>query len=259
MWHTLYRSFAGDKPEDGYFPTVARFGAMTPDDMFPGARLAAAEAINAGTTYVHSWCHNMRSAAHAEADIRAIAEIGIRARHSCGWPQGMPDTQMADQAPIETLPKDWKSCSNEGLITLGMAWRGKFRAGRSRRKSIGPSSISRRPRGCPSRCISRTAKGGRPDRAAAKAKLMGQDISSSTGSQQAPRKFRWSRRRGRGVGVARQRAAHRLRLSADQRDERQGSAGWISVDTTALAGSSTVCVLKFARDPRTPRPRASSR
>src|SRR6516165_3316791 len=25
MWNTLYRSFSGDKPEEGYFPTVARF------------------------------------------------------------------------------------------------------------------------------------------------------------------------------------------------------------------------------------------
>ena len=33
MWNTIFRSFAGDKPEDGYFPTVARFGQqMTPDE-----------------------------------------------------------------------------------------------------------------------------------------------------------------------------------------------------------------------------------
>src|ERR1700680_5147515 len=91
MWNTLYRSFAGDKPEEGYFPTVARFGQqMTPDDIFQSTRLSAAEAINSGTTFVHSWCHNVRSKAHAEADLRALAELGIRARHSCGWPHGMP-------------------------------------------------------------------------------------------------------------------------------------------------------------------------
>ena len=101
---------------------------MTPDDIFQAIALAA-EAINSGTTHVHSWCHNVRSTAHAEADVRALTEIGIRARHSCGWPQGMPDTQGADQAPLETLAKDWKSRSNEGLLTLGMAWRGQFRAG----------------------------------------------------------------------------------------------------------------------------------
>jgi cytosine/adenosine deaminase-related metal-dependent hydrolase len=69
MWNTLFRSFAGDKPEDGYFPTVARFGQqMSPDDTFASTRLSAAEAINSGMTFVHSWCHNVRSTAHAEAD-----------------------------------------------------------------------------------------------------------------------------------------------------------------------------------------------
>jgi cytosine/adenosine deaminase-related metal-dependent hydrolase len=130
MWNTLFRSFAGDKPEDGYFPTVARFGQqMSPDDTFQSTRLSAAEAINSGMTFVHSWCHNVRSTAHAEADIRALAEVGIRARHSCGWPQGLPDTQSVDQGPIESLARNWESWSNEGLITLGMAWRGQFRAG----------------------------------------------------------------------------------------------------------------------------------
>ncbi len=128
MWNTLYRSFAGDKPEEGYFPTVARFGAqMMPSDIYASTHLAAAEAINSGMTFVHSWCHNVRSTAHAQADVRALGETGIRARHSCGWPQGMSDTQSADPAPLQSFAKDWKSWSNEGLIQLGMAWRGQFR------------------------------------------------------------------------------------------------------------------------------------
>jgi 5-methylthioadenosine/S-adenosylhomocysteine deaminase len=55
MWNTIFRSFAGDRPEEGYFPTVARFGAqMTPDDIFQSTRLSAAEAINSGMTFAHS-------------------------------------------------------------------------------------------------------------------------------------------------------------------------------------------------------------
>src|ERR1700742_4018029 len=92
MWNTLFRSFAGDKPEDGYFPTVARFGQqMTPDDIFRSTRLSAAEAINPGMPFLHSGSHTGRSTPHAEPDTRALAEAGIRARHSCGWPQGLPD------------------------------------------------------------------------------------------------------------------------------------------------------------------------
>src|SRR5262249_60569378 len=47
-----------------------------------------------GMTFVHSWCHNVRSAAHAEADVRALAEVGIRARHSCGGKLMGKDAQL---------------------------------------------------------------------------------------------------------------------------------------------------------------------
>ena len=44
MWNTLLRSLAGERPEQGYFPLTTAFGKiMTPDDMYHGARLAAAQ------------------------------------------------------------------------------------------------------------------------------------------------------------------------------------------------------------------------
>jgi cytosine/adenosine deaminase-related metal-dependent hydrolase len=128
MWNTLLRSFAGEKTDQGYFPTAATLGAvMTPEDMYHGARLAAAEALYSGMTTVHSYCHNARSREHAEADIRAVREAGLRARWSYGWPQGLPDTQVCNLADLEALHRDWPSLSNEGLISLGFAWRGMFR------------------------------------------------------------------------------------------------------------------------------------
>jgi 5-methylthioadenosine/S-adenosylhomocysteine deaminase len=128
MWNTLYRSFSGDKASDGYFPTVGRFGQqMTADDMYQSTRLAAAEAINSGITTVHDWCHNARNRALAEGDIKALRESGLRGRFSYGWAQGLPDTQICNLADLESLHRDWKSVSPEGLITLGFGWRGKFR------------------------------------------------------------------------------------------------------------------------------------
>ncbi|MGE0565049.1 MAG: amidohydrolase family protein [Pseudolabrys sp.] len=128
-WNTLFRSFSGDTPEHGYFVTVARFGMnMTPDDMYRGVRLAMAEAINSGTTFVHDWCHNVRSKEHSDADLRAVADSGIRVRFSCGWRQGLPDDEPVDQAPLEAYAAAWDCHSNEGLIDLGAAWRGPFRA-----------------------------------------------------------------------------------------------------------------------------------
>ena len=88
MWHTLFRGMSGDKREDGFFPTVTRFsGSMTRAGHVCEPRLAAVEAVNAGITSIHSWCHNIRSRAHAEADCApsttpACAGAGRSARRS---------------------------------------------------------------------------------------------------------------------------------------------------------------------------------
>jgi len=127
MWNTLLRSMSGDKREHGYFPTAASLGKeFAPEDMYQGTRLAAAEALNGGITFVHDWCHNIRGAEYAEADLRALRETGIRGRFSYGAPQGHPATETIDLADLERLHRDWKSHSNEELLALGLAWRGAF-------------------------------------------------------------------------------------------------------------------------------------
>jgi len=81
----------------------------------------------AGITTVHDYCHNVRGRAHAEADIRALREAGIRARWSYGWSQGLANTQTVSLQDLEALHRDWSGLSNDGLITLGFAWRSMFR------------------------------------------------------------------------------------------------------------------------------------
>jgi 5-methylthioadenosine/S-adenosylhomocysteine deaminase len=253
MWNTLFRSFAGDKPEDGYFPTVARFGQqMTPDDIFQSTRLSAAEAINSGMTFVHSWCHNVRSTAHAEADIRALAEVGIRARHSCGWPQGLPDTQSADQAPIENLARDWKSRSNEGLITLGAALRGQFRAGPIRAEVYQPEFDNARKLGLPislhvAAAAHRAVNQIEP---LYKANLLAKDIQLIHALSASPAELDMIRETGASVSVS-PGSELRIGYGYPQISEMmaKGIRLGISVDTSALTGSSNLFgVLKLARD-----------
>jgi cytosine/adenosine deaminase-related metal-dependent hydrolase len=125
MWNTLLRSMSGEKPELGYFRTTAALGQKyEPTDMYQGTRLAAAEAINSGITFVHDWCHNIRSPAYVDQDLRALRESGLRARFSYGAAQGMPNNQGIVLADLERLARDWPSHSNDGLIALGLAWRG---------------------------------------------------------------------------------------------------------------------------------------
>ena len=125
MWNTLLRSMSGDKQETGYFRTTAVLGQKCePADMYQGTRLAAAEAINSGVTFVHDWCHNIRGFDYAEADLRALRETGIRARFSYGGAQGMANSASINVGDFERLHREWASYGNDGLITLGLAWRG---------------------------------------------------------------------------------------------------------------------------------------
>jgi 5-methylthioadenosine/S-adenosylhomocysteine deaminase len=252
MWNTLFRSFAGDKPEEGYFPTVARFGAqMSPDDIFQGTRLAAAEAINSGMTFVHSWCHNVRGTAHAEADVRALAEVGIRARHSCGWPQGLPDTQSADQAPIESLARNWRSWSNEGLITLGMAWRGQFRAGPIKPEMYQPEFDNARRLELPITVhVASARKAVNQIEPLYKAKLMGKDVQLIHTLSASPAELDMIKESGAAVSVS-PGSELRIGYGYPQIGEmlERGIPLGMSVDTAALTGRANLFdVLKLARD-----------
>ena len=253
MWNTLFRSFAGDRPEEGYFPTVARFGQqMTADDIFQSTRLSAAEAINSGMTFVHSWCHNVRSQAHAEADIRALTAAGIRARHSCGWPQGMPDTQGADQGPIESLARDWNSWSNEGLITLGMAWRGQFRAGPIKPEVYQPEFDNARKLGLPITVHVGAAahKALNQVEGLYKARLMGKDVQLVHALSANPAELDMIAESGAAISTS---PGTELRIGygyplISEWLAKKIPVG-ISVDTSALTGSSNLfAVLKLARD-----------
>jgi cytosine/adenosine deaminase-related metal-dependent hydrolase len=125
MWTTFLRSMAGDKAVDGYFPVTTRYGqAMEPIDMYRSTRLAAAEAINTGLTTVGNNCHNVRSHDHAVADMRGVAETGVRCRWSYGPYRGMPAGTRIDLADVEGLHRDWDKYSNGGLLSLGLAWGG---------------------------------------------------------------------------------------------------------------------------------------
>src|SRR5260221_2668239 len=252
MWNTLYRSFSGDKPEEGYFPTVARFGQqMTADDVFQSTRLSAAEAINSGMTFVHSWCHNVRSTAHAEADIRALAEVGIRARHSCGWPQGLPDTQSADQGPIESLARDWKSWSDEGLITLGMALRGPVRAGPVKPEVYQPEVDNARKLGLPITVhVASARKAVNQIEPLYNGKLLGKDVQLIHTLSASPAELDMIKESGSAVSVA-PRSELRISYGYPQISEMlaKGIPLGISVDTSAPVGTSNLfAVLKLARD-----------
>jgi cytosine/adenosine deaminase-related metal-dependent hydrolase len=66
----------------------------------------------------------VRGPDYARADLRALKESGLRGRFSYGPMQGHDVKQPIDLADIEKLKGEWPQFSNDGLLTLGIAWRG---------------------------------------------------------------------------------------------------------------------------------------
>jgi cytosine/adenosine deaminase-related metal-dependent hydrolase len=125
MWTTLLRNMSGDDRAHGYFPMTTALGKVyTPRDMYYGTLLSSAEALHSGITTVHNWCHNIMTYEHAVEDLRAMQESGLRGRFSFGPARSTPLTQPFSVTDLERMHGDWASLSNEGLLTLGIAWRG---------------------------------------------------------------------------------------------------------------------------------------
>jgi cytosine/adenosine deaminase-related metal-dependent hydrolase len=123
MWNTLLRAMSETGP--GYFRLCRGLGpAFGPSDVFQGTLLACAEAINSGITTVHDWAHNVRGPEHADAGLRALAQAGLRARFSYGYPAAHPNDQAMDLAGLRRLHAEWPGRAAGGLLSLGVACRG---------------------------------------------------------------------------------------------------------------------------------------
>ena len=117
-WTTFLRPvMRADDPKKTYFPVTFALGVhYTPEDSYRAVRLGLAEALSAGVTTTHNWAHNVRSPAHADAEVRAMRESGLRGRFAYGPAQGMPNTQQMDFADMARLKRD---IGTDSMLTLG--------------------------------------------------------------------------------------------------------------------------------------------
>lgn len=117
LWNAFLRgSIRGDDQVRGYFPTTNRAAPLcTPEEARISARFGMMEALLSGTTCVNNFSHNTRSTAHADAEIQAGVDLGMRSRFSYGTPgRG----ERLDTAGVEETVARWAN-SNE-LVTLGV-------------------------------------------------------------------------------------------------------------------------------------------
>jgi cytosine/adenosine deaminase-related metal-dependent hydrolase len=118
-WTTFLRPvMRADDPKKTYFPVTFALGLhYTPEDSYRAVRLGLAEALSAGVTTTHNWAHNVRSPAHADAEVRAMRESGLRGRFAYGPALGMPNDQPVDFADIARLKRD---IGTDPMLTLGI-------------------------------------------------------------------------------------------------------------------------------------------
>jgi 5-methylthioadenosine/S-adenosylhomocysteine deaminase len=124
LWTTLFRAMSSTAPQTAYFPLNVRHGVRClPDDLYHGARLALVDAVGSGITTVHDWAHNLRSPGHADANLRAHREVGLRGRFSYGTPQGHPTDEPLDLDDIRRVQHEWFDAGQLPLMHLGLAGR----------------------------------------------------------------------------------------------------------------------------------------
>ena len=123
LWTSVCRPIIRiDDAKLGYFPVTNRLGPhYTPEDSYRSVRLGLAEALSAGATMVHNWAHNVRSSEHADAELRAMRDMGVRGRFAYGPAQGMPNDRPMDLEGLARIKRDWMP--NDGTLTLGICSR----------------------------------------------------------------------------------------------------------------------------------------
>src|SRR5262249_20821150 len=123
LWTSVCRSIIRiDDPRASHSRVTTAFGRhYTPEDSYRSVRLGLAEGLTAGATTVHNWAHNIRSPEHADAELRAMRDTGIRGRLAYGTPQGGPDEEPMDLAGLARIQREWMP--NDGTLTLGICSR----------------------------------------------------------------------------------------------------------------------------------------
>lgn len=149
LWTSVARPIIRiDNPKLGYFPVTNTLGPhYQPKDSYDSVRLGLAESISAGITTVHNWAHNVRSAEHADAELRAMRDMGVRGRFAYGPAQGMPNDKPMDLAGLAQIQRQWMngmrgSSSEDGMLTLGICSRNIGNEGNVMRGNI-PLDIAR--------------------------------------------------------------------------------------------------------------------
>jgi cytosine/adenosine deaminase-related metal-dependent hydrolase len=131
VWPGALGGYTGQVSLSGYSAAVIAGLAphYSPEDLYAGTLWGALQALNAGITTVADWAHNLPTPRHADANVRALHDSGIRGMFLYGGPgpEGLaffgfpapPHPGDARRAQAEHFPH-----GTSGRLRMGMALRG---------------------------------------------------------------------------------------------------------------------------------------
>lgn len=120
MWNTLFKNML--TPKRPYFPMKLALGPHhTPNDYYIATRLALAEALDAGITGVLNYAHAIRSPDHADAEIRAMQESGLRGLYAYSGADPTPYDQIIDHADIRRISAQYFPGGRDAAGRIGLA------------------------------------------------------------------------------------------------------------------------------------------
>ncbi|MEV4811011.1 amidohydrolase family protein [Micromonospora avicenniae] len=130
VWQGAIGGAGGKVSLGGYFGVVLAglLDKYQPDDVYAGVLWGALQALNAGITTVADWSHIGTTPAHADENVRALQDSGIRALYLYGPPVGQGVMRWFHES-TERHPDDVRRmrvllADDRARVTMGLALRG---------------------------------------------------------------------------------------------------------------------------------------
>jgi len=133
FWQTGTRADSADQVfwdlVASQWPKVAAY--YSADDVYAAVLAGAADALSSGVTTVLDWCHVVNTPQHAEENVRALREIGIRSRFLYGASMARKLHEFEGEVEHEDswahareLYRREFAGKEDGLLTFGLAIQG---------------------------------------------------------------------------------------------------------------------------------------
>jgi 5-methylthioadenosine/S-adenosylhomocysteine deaminase len=131
VWQGALGAVTGQASLAGYFGTVIAGLAplYTPDDIYAGVLWGALQALDAGITTVADWSHNLVTPEHADANVQALRDAGIRGMFLFGGPgeDGLGwfgDPTLPHPPDARRVRAEHFRADASGRLQMGLALRG---------------------------------------------------------------------------------------------------------------------------------------